>query len=429
MDVALAALESEGFVLRGRFTPGVAEREWCERRLLARIHRYTLGRLRSEIEPVSQTDYVRFLLRWQRVSADTKMRGPESVAAVLAQLEGFEVPAHAWESEILPSRIADYSSAWLDALCLSGRFTWFRRSLAARAGRASGPVRNSPVALVARANAVAWHGAASAEALDFGPAAARVRAELERRGATFFDDLVTGTRLIRTEVEQGLGELVTHGRVTSDAFAGLRSLVTPAAERARGPSRRRGARPVFGMGGAGRWSLLDTAKRVDVDAADLECVARALLRRYGVVFRKILERETELPPFRDLLRVYRRLEASGELRGGRFVAGFSGEQYALPEAVEALRAARRDQASGALVAVCAADPLNVVGVVTPGERIPAIASNRVLYRDGLPVARKIGARVEFLNGAEPPERWALETALVRRPTPEREHDRERAVTT
>jgi ATP-dependent Lhr-like helicase len=422
VEAALGALESEGFVLRGRFSPGKTETEWSERRLLARVHRYTLGRLRSEIEPVSQADYMRFLASWQRTLPDTKMRGPDAVPTVLAQLEGFEAPAAAWEEEILPSRVVDYDPSWLDALCLSGRFVWFRRSPSiGRVPRTSGPVRATPIALVGRSGAAAFRGVLPEEPLELGGAAARVLQHLQTHGASFFDDIVHGTRLLRTEVEQALAELVSSGLVTSDSFAGLRALLVPAAVRSRAPRRRR-AGQILGMESAGRWSVLSPAREPPAGGAeneDVELVARALLRRYGVVFRKIIERETALPPWRDLLRTYRRLEARGDLRGGRFVAGFSGEQYALPEAVESLRSVRRSERKGVLVSLSAGDPLNLVGIVTPGERIPAIASNRVLFKDGVPVARKVGSTLEILSSVESGERWALETALVRRPVSER----------
>jgi ATP-dependent Lhr-like helicase len=418
LDAALGALEAEGFVLRGQFTPGASGVEWCERRLLSRIHRYTLGRLRSEIEPVTQADYLRFLHSWQRLLPESGMRGPDGLGAVLAQLEGFDAPAQAWESEILPSRVLDYDPSWLDALCLSGRYLWLRRSPPPpRSGRASGPVRGTPVALVSRAHAAAWRGTTGdATAPELGSCAERVRAHLDARGACFFDDIVAGTRLLRTEVEGALGELAASSLVTSDSFAGLRALLVPARLRARAGARRRSSGETLRMESAGRWSLLlptDAALPPSLD--DIEAIARTLLRRWGIVFRKVLDRETGLPPFRDLIRVYRRLEARGEIRGGRFVAGVAGEHYALPEAVEALRAARRAEKNGVLVSVSAADPANLVGIVTPGERVPAIASNRVLFRDGVPVARKVGSNVEILAATpETGERWALESALVRR---------------
>ncbi|HVU05198.1 MAG TPA: DEAD/DEAH box helicase, partial [Polyangiaceae bacterium] len=274
--VALAALESEGFVLRGHFTPGQGDLEWCERRLLARVHRYTLGRLRAEIEPVTEADYVRFLLSWQRLLPESRMKGPDAVAAVLAQLEGFEAPASAWEGEILPARVEDYRPAWLDALCLSGRYVWLRRSAPPeRAGR-GGPVRGTPIALVSRANLRAFGAAPLADASGLSAAAGKVHSYLESRGASFFDDLVSGTRLLKTEVEAALAELAANGLVTSDSFAGLRALILPEKLRMRAGGRRRSAGEILRMESAGRWSLLSAPATTPVDAEDVERVARTL---------------------------------------------------------------------------------------------------------------------------------------------------------
>jgi ATP-dependent Lhr-like helicase len=420
---ALGTLESEGFVLRGRFTPGQEQLEWCERRLLARIHRYTLGRLRSEIEPVTQVDYLRFLFGWHRLTPETQGRGPDSLAAALSRLEGFEAPAAAWEAEILPSRVLDYDPAWLDAACLSGKLTWFRRSLPAiRVARSSGPARTTPIVIVARKNAAAFRqGEAppnTPEPLGLSPEGERVHAHLQERGACFFDDIVRGSGLSAEQAELTLAELVASRMVTSDAFAGLRALITPASARARELGQKRRGGPCA-MDAAGRWSLLPSLEAAPAfgDAESIEAVGQTLLRRYGIVFRRVVEREAAVPPWRDLVRLFRRLEACGDIRGGRFVDGFSGEQYALPEAVEAVRAARRAPRSGALVSVSGADPANLVGIVTPGERVPAIASNRVLYRDGLPVARKVGDDVHVLVEADSAEKLALESALLCRPPP------------
>jgi ATP-dependent Lhr-like helicase len=411
IEAALFALESEGFVLRGRFTRS-GELEWCERRLLARIHRYTLGRLRSEIEPVTQVDFMRFVFSWQRLTPDSQGRGPSSLALALARLEGFEAPAASWESELLPARIADYEPSFLDALCLSGKLTWFRRSLPAiRVARSTGPVRATPIALVSRGNAAAFRFELPQEPLSLSTAAERVQNHLAARGASFFDDIAAGTKLDAENVELGLAELVANGVVTSDAFAGLRALTLP--DSMRTPrERRRG--PLSPMDSAGRWSLLPPYAPTSGEDEG-ETVAWTLLRRYGVVFRRVVERESSTPPWRELVRVYRRLEARGDIRGGRFVAGFSGEQYALPEAVESLRAVRRSAKSGLLVSVSAADPANLTGLVTPGERVPAVTSNRVLYRDGAPVARKVGDDVSLLpsEAVDPEEKSALLAALVR----------------
>jgi ATP-dependent Lhr-like helicase len=406
-DGALAALEAEGFVLRGRFTPRSDGVEWCERRLLARIHRYTLGRLRSEIEPVAQVDYMRFLLSWQRAVPATRMRGPASVMSVLSQLEGFEAPAGAWESEILPLRVDDYEPSWLDAQCLSGRLVWLRLSPPSTELRpVPGPMRTTPIALVLRAHLDAWRpDARNVDPLTSSHAAA-VFDELVSRGASFFDDIVVSTRLLRTHVEAALGELVSLGLVTSDSFAGLRALLLPSKQRAAGlfPPVRRATAPL-GMEAAGRWSLLAAKSsssrsdaRLDARLDSTEIVARVLLTRYGVVFRRIVERETAAPSWGELLRAYRRLEARGDVRGGRFVEGFSGEQYALPDAVEALRAVRRSPKSGELTSISAADPLSLAGIATAGERVPSISPNRVVYLDGVPVAKKVGGVVDLLAG-------------------------------
>ncbi len=422
VDFALGVLEHEGFVLRGHFSPGVAELEWCERRLLARIHRYTLDRLRHEIEPVSAADFMRFLLRWQRVTPDTRAEGPEGLAAVLDLLDGYEVPAGAWEADVLPARLGEYDPLWLDGLCLSGEIAWGRLSpVAAGNGHKSGPIRTTPIALFRRERGAAWRSlAAQADpaVLQLTHPGRALLEALDARGASFFGDLVNATGLLRTEVEKGLGELVAWGLVTSDSFAGLRALLVPSDRRRPLGAvglRRRGKIAPFGVETAGRWSRVKSSAPIPDDVV-AEAVAWQLLRRYGVVFRRLVTRETLLAPWRDVLRVYRRLEARGEIRGGRFVGGFSGEQYALPEAIGSLRSVRREEPSGELVALSGADPLNLLGIVTPGDVVAGLATNRVLYRDGIAVALKEGeGRGErFLIQATPDERERLKSALVRR---------------
>jgi ATP-dependent helicase Lhr and Lhr-like helicase len=425
---ALAALQAEGFAMRGRFTPEVAEDEWCERRLLARIHNYTVQRLRAEIEPVAARDFLRFLLRWQRVGADGRMQGPDAVEVIVAQLEGFEAPAGAWETEILPARIAEYEPSWLDDQCLAGRIAWAR--LRPRNGRANGgdrkvsPVRSTPIALLARRHARHWASLSAApEPTRPSPRAQAILDCMREQGASFFDELVDGTGLLRSQVEDALAELVALGHVTSDSFAGLRALLVPSERRKPGPGRRRRRRSIaFGMEDAGRWALAHRSRpaqagsQPSVDA--VEHVARRLLLRYGVVFWRLLEREADwLPPWRDLLRVYRRLEARGEIRGGRFVAGFSGEQFALPDAIGALREVRRKQADDAWISVSGADPLNLVGVLTPGPRLAALTGNRLLYRNGLPVAMLAGGQVHFLETLDASSEWNARKALLRGAVP------------
>ena len=419
VDFALGALEHEGFVLRGRFTPHVAELEWCERRLLARIHRYTLDRLRREIEPVSAADFMRFLCRWQRAAPEARAEGPEGLAAVLELLDGYEVPAGAWESDVLPARLGEYDPLWLDGLCLSGEIAWGRLSPAGPSnGHKSGPIRTTPIALFRRERGAVWQALTAQPdpaALPLSHSGRAVLDVLDDRGASFFGDLVSATGLLRTEVEKGLGELVAWGLVTSDSFAGLRALLVPSDRRRPiGGFRRRGRIAPFGVETAGRWSRVRPGSPLPEDQIAV-AIAWQLLRRYGVVFRRLVARETLLAPWRDILRVYRRLEARGEIRGGRFVGGFSGEQYALAEAVGLLRAVRREEAKGELVTVSGADPLNLVGIITPGDVVTGLATNRVLYRDGIPVAVKQGEGKgeRFLVDVTPDEEPTLKTALVR----------------
>jgi ATP-dependent Lhr-like helicase len=413
---ALAALETEGFALRGRFTPDADGEEWCERRLLARIHRYTIGRLRAEVEPVAARDFLRFLLEWQRAAPEARMEGPDALEAVIGQLEGFQAPAGAWETEILPARLADYEPAWLDEQCLAGRVSWVR--LRAPGGRpnerGAAPVRATPIALLPRRQVAAW--ASLSPTADTARPSSRARAVAEcigEHGASFFDELVEGCGLLGPQVEEALAELVGLGLVNSDSFAGLRALLLPSEKR----SRQRRRRPLFGMTDAGRWALARRGPPRPVNEI-VEHIARVLLRRYGVVFWRMLEREAAwLPPWRDLLRVYRRLEACGEIRGGRFVAGFAGEQFALPDAIGLLREVRRRPAARVWVSLSAADPLNLVGILTPGPRLPAVSANRVLYRDGLPVALYVGGAVQFLETLDAADQWQAQKLLRRSSAP------------
>jgi ATP-dependent Lhr-like helicase len=421
ISAALAALEAEGFALRGRFTPNAGAEEWCERRLLARIHRYTVGRLRAEIQPVAARDFLRFLVGWQRVSPDARMEGGDAVEILVRQLEGFEAPAGAWETEILPARLAEYEPSWLDDQCLSGRIVWARlRPRSARPGgseRNPAPVRTTPITLLARRHAPLW--ASLSVPADTAGLSSRARAvadHIGQFGASFFDELVEGTGLLRPQVEEALSELVATGLVNSDSFAGLRALLVPA-DRRTGRRGRRAA--LFQMEDAGRWALARRAQpQPQTGTAAAEHLARTLLLRYGVVFWRVLEREAPwLPPWRDLLRVYRRLEARGEIRGGRFVAGFSGEQFALPDAVGMLREMRRKPASGEWISVSGADPLNLAGILTPGPKLAALTGNRLLYRDGLPVALLAGGEVQFLETLDPAIQWEARKALLRGAVP------------
>ena len=423
VDAALLRLEREGFAMRGTFSAPDAGPEWCERRLLARIHRYTVKRLRAEIEPVSAADCMRFLIHWQHAAHASRMSGPDAVAAMIGVLEGFEAAAAAWETELLPARVSDYDPEWLDELCLKGRATWMRVSRAqpepAGVPTAAWPVRVTPITLLSRRNLGLF--AAFVPASELPVMRSQTRAVydyLAAHGASFFDEILAGGAMLRTQVEEAIGELVSLGLVASDSFIGLRALLLPLDRRKPiAGSRRRRRAALFGIEDAGRWTL---TRRASVGAAPTgvdvaEQIARVLLKRYGVVFWRLLGREAAwLPPWRDLLRAYRRLEARGEIRGGRFVGGFPGEQFALPEAVTGLREARRAPRMGELIAVCGADPLNLAGILTPGPKVPALTGNRVLYRDGVPIAWSIGGSIAFDPALAASEQPSARDALIRR---------------
>ena len=425
ITAALAALESEGAILKGRFLAGVNDEQWCDRRLLARIHHYTVRRLRSEIEPVAARDFLRFLFAWAHVDEETRLEGPDALPVILSALEGFEAPAKAWETEILPARLKGYQASWLDAQCLAGRTSWARLTPPAAANgngrtRHVTPVGATPIALIERRRAPLWM--ALAPLSGAAPISGRAQAVLDvlnARGALFFDELAEASRLLRPQLEEALGELAALGLAASDSFSGLRALLVPSGQR-KPPAgmKRRGRVLSFDIESGGRWALINrTPPQDDSNAsreAAVEYAARTLLARYGVVFWRLLTQEPGwLPPWRDLLRVYRRLEARGEIRGGRFVAGFSGEQFALPDAVGLLREIRRRPASGQWVSLSGADPLNLIGILTPGQRLSALTANRVVYRDGLPVAALTGGKAQFLTELETADQWEAEKRLVR----------------
>ena len=359
-DPLLADLEREGVVLRVRIEGREAR---CERRLLARIHRYTVDRLRREIEPVTSSEFLRFLATWQHVTVERKLDGPRGVADVIRKLAGFEVPAASWEASVLPARVRGYRREWLDQLTLSGEVAWGRLW-----GGGASAIRTTPVCLLPREDLDVWTSLAPApDASGLATTGREVFDALTRRGAMFPQELAKATRLLPAQVDEGLGALVGQGLVTCDSFGGLRALIVP-------PSRRR--RPATAGGAtAGRWSLF--RRETPAAASDVEFAARALLRRTGVVFRRTLLREKLPVPWRDLVRVYRAMELRGDVRGGRFVAGFAGEQYALPEAVVLLRQVRRDEPGGEAATVSAADPLNFRGILTPDERVGPATRRRV----------------------------------------------------
>jgi ATP-dependent helicase Lhr and Lhr-like helicase len=424
IDVGLLGLESEGFVLRGKFHPNATEQEWCDRRLLARIHRLTIDRLRAEIQPVSTQDFYRFLFAWQRVDKEHRVEGPEGLQSILEQLDGCELPLASWESAVLSARVSDYDPEWLDRLCFSGRVGWARLSSPQHPNaRATAPLRTSPIALYQRENLEDWLALANGRStsIELSSPAQSVRDALTNGGALFFGDLVTRTGLLPSQVEEALSELAALGFVTSDSFDGLRALLVPSNKRptfGRNEGKRRRKTNLASIEFAGRWSLIrkevsvtsngaDSAKR---DAA-VEKFARVLLRRYGVMFRRLLERESLNVSWYELARVYRRLEARGEIRGGYFIAGVSGEQFALPEAIGLLRSIRKSSPNMELITLSAADPLNLQGILTPGSRIAAFTANRVSFRNGLPLAALEAGEVHKLSEDEAVPDSEIETAL------------------
>nr|MBP8908237.1 ATP-dependent DNA helicase [Pseudoxanthomonas sp.] len=428
VDMALLKLQAQGYAMQGQFTPGVHDTEWCERQLLARIHRHTLKRLRREIEPVAPRDFMRFLFQWQRVARDAQVSGPEALAGVLAQLEGYEAPAAAWEGDLLPARVRDYSIAWLDDLCTAGRTLWTRlRPAEVEPGstRTTVSLRGTPVLLLPRRNASHWAALARdlSDKVQDDEAALSSRAHrladfLAAHGASFFDQMLAGTGLLQTELEDALAELVARGHVHCDSFAGLRALLVPPSKRPTpGHARRRAL--MLGIEDAGRWARVPRALPAKPNPEAIEHVARVLLRRYGVVCWRVLEREAGwLPPWRELLRVYHRLEARGEVRGGRFISGLSGEQFALPEAIGLLRKARSMPDDGTVACISASDPLNLSGTVVAGDKVPRIAGARLAFCDGMPVAALVAGELRPMAGMEaldPDRQAAVRRALLREP--------------
>ena len=405
VEQALAQLQAEGYVLAGHFTPGTVEQQWCERHLLARIHRYTVSRLRREIEPVQLQDFMRFLLGWQHLGAANQLQGQAALAEVLAGLEGYSAPASAWESDLLPARIKGYDSLWLDEACRSGKFVWARLSNSNK--NLTATLRGTAIVLLPRSQLNRWRGLVEQTPADqLSPRAQKVHAALSTHGALFFDELGSEARLLPSELETALQELVSAGLVNADSFAGLRALITPASKRQARSSRRGRGAFIGGMDDAGRWALL-RPPAADEDAG-LEHIAWVLLHRYGVVFWRLLEREADwLPNWRLLLRAFHRLEARGEIRGGRFVSGLAGEQFALPEAIPVLRQVRKQPLAGELVSISASDPLNLAGSLLPGQKVPALSGNRLVFRDGLPAAALVAGKPVYWVPEDPALREQL----------------------
>ncbi len=490
VESALLALEVEGYVFRGQFTTSplvqsagnrqpdtVPGPEWCERRLLQRIHRYTIDAHRKAVKPVSLQSYLVYLFDLHQLithsedSVDRKqvpvIDGQTRLQATLARLDGIAAPAAAWEADILPARVRDYDPNWLDVMCISGKTAWGRFAppparIAGNERRKAGPVRSTPILLVSRENLDIWQAlladtAGAGQETEPGHQAAAIEQDLREHGASFFAELQSRTGLLKSQIEQGLAELVSLGRASSDSFTGLRALLTPADRKPRGGNRR-GRRAMFGIEDAGRWSLLASPaaeraasggavtlpvdRRSDETALSddqLERLVNIYLQRWGVLCRKVLDRELYAPPWRLLLRVLRRLELQGILRGGRFIAGIGGEQFAYADTVDALRkAARRLESPAAVSAesdggvavpslsgathyltLAAADPLNLLPLVLPDSRLPRLASNRVLFADGVPLAVLQGSQVSFLRKVTAEQEWKLRQLLLQRHFPPR----------
>lgn len=388
IEAALLQLETTGLILRGNFTVHTTETiEWCERRLLARIHRLTVGRLRKEIEPVTAAQFMRWLLQWQHLAPGTQLRGERGLLEIIKQLQGFEMAANAWETEVLAKRIHNYDRSMLDKLCLAGVIGWGRLSphpatidQETTSKKRIMPTSNAPITFFVREESQ-WMPtnerlSQDENLLGLSHAAKDVYHFLRQRGASFLTEIIRGTKRLAAEVEAGLWELVTAGIITADGFDNLRALIDP---RRRSEKRYRMHQMQYS---AGRWSLLHTDAIIE-PAQRLEAMAWMLLKRYGVIFRDLLVREKNIPRWRELLVILRRLEDRGEIRGGRFVCGFLGEQFALPYAVESLRAIKRQEPKGEVVNLSASDPLNLVGIILPGEKIAATSGNKITLVDGI----------------------------------------------
>ena len=467
IDLALIALEVEGFVFQGQFTQAARKHqasesviiEWCERRLLQRIHRYTIDAHRSSIKPVSLQTYTGFLFDTHQLVAiadpeanlssnkEPALDGQTRVQSTLGLLDGITAPAGSWEADLYPARVPDYDPSWLDAMCISGKMVWGRYSLPKFSQRmqrshdgpkssSSGPIKSTPISIVSRANLDIFKALSAGqhnegEASPLSELAKKIEFDLTKNGASFFDQIQQRTGLLRAQLEEGLAELVSMARITSDSFTGLRALLTPNKKK---PSahKRRGRRAMFGVEDAGRWSLLETDKTLGqpqtnsrhwdvLDEEQLERLIGIYLQRWGVMFRGLLERESFAPPWRVLLRALRKMELRGTIRGGRFVAGVGGEQFAYPEAVDVLRKFKKqaDSSKPKYYSLCAVDPLNLLNLILPNRKLSRLSKNRVLYEDGIPIAVLESGKVSFLKEIEAAQEWNLQQALIKKNFPAR----------
>lgn len=467
IDLALIALEVEGFAFQGQFTQAARNHqlgentvvEWCERRLLQRIHRYTIDAHRKSIKPVSLQVYTEFLFETHQLVAiadpaasdsvdkELTLDGQTRLQNTLGLLDGIAAPAASWEADLYPVRVADYDPSWLDTMCISGKMVWGRysppnvaqrmqRSRGAPKTSSSGPIKSTPISIVSRANLDIWKALSAAqrnddEELPVSELAKSIESDLEKNGASFFDQIQQRTGLLKAQLEQGLAELVSMSRITSDSFTGLRALLTPNSKK---PSthRRRGRRAMFGVEDAGRWSLLETEKAQNqqqtnsrqwnvLDAEQLERLVGIYLQRWGVLFRGLLERELFAPPWRILLATLRKMELRGMIRGGRFVAGIGGEQFAFPETVDALRKFKKkhEGSKPKYYSLSAVDPLNLLNLILPSRKLSRLGKNRVLYENGIPIAVLESDKVIFLREVEASQEWNLQQALIKKNFPPR----------
>jgi len=464
IDLALLALEVEGFAFQGQFTLSSRKQqsketvvvEWCERRLLQRIHRYTIDAHRKSIKPVSLQTYTEFLFDSHQLvpitapsASSSEIREPSldgqtRLQNTLGLLDGIAAPASSWEADLYPVRIADYDPNWLDVMCISGKMVWGRyaqpnisqRGREGKKSRSSGPIKSTPISIVSRANLDIWKALsagvlAEGESIPLSELAKVIESDLQGNGASFFDQIQQRTGLLKAQLEQGLAELVSMARITSDSFTGLRALLTPNKKKPSG-HRRRGRRVMFGVEDAGRWSLLETDKthpaarnnsrHWDVlDEEQLERLIGIYLQRWGVLFRGLLERELFAPPWRVLLAALRKMELRGTVRGGRFVAGVGGEQYAFPETVDALRKFKKQSTESRQKyhSLSAVDPLNLLNLILPNRKLSRLNKNRVLFENGIPIAVLESDKVSFLKSVDASQEWDLQQALIKKNFPPR----------
>jgi ATP-dependent Lhr-like helicase len=414
VEQSFLALENEGFVFRGHFSPGSGE-EWCERRLLARIHRYTIDKLRSEIKPVSPSEFMHYLFHWQYLISEERTENSLQLRKILDQLEGYEAQSVAWEGDIFTARIKSYSYTTLDLLLMTGEYVWGRfKNSKTEQQLSSIPIRTTPVTFIKRENLRHYLNTdENSGVIELSVYARTIFNLLKSDGALFFFQLEEKSKMFKSQIEDALIELVSVGLVTSDSFTGLRTLLIPD----KYYTERRKGKIIFNLQQAGRWWLLlasDNNMPENTGDHSAEIMAMMLLKRYGVVFRKLAEKEKLLFLWYDMLKIYRKMEAQGTIRGGRFVDGFGGEQYALPEAVSAMRSLKKKEPEDILISISASDPLNLTGYITPGRRIAAFHGNRILYSKGSPVAFKEGKEIGFFGNPDQGTQWNLMKLLVHR---------------